>query len=330
MTGDCGVTGGNVTPGLLMNHLHPAAHAAPGGAMTIVQSHLDHLRLKGRTPASLYARKRALARLTAALAVPLLAAGPADLADWRASLTVGDDAAVAYVSHVKSFYDWCVAEGLRAENPAAGLPVPRLGRRIPRPIAEEDLMDALAAAPRRIRLMIVLAGWAGLRAKEIALLKRENVMDTATPPVLLIAGNATKGRNERIVPLSSFVLEEIRLARIPSSGYVFRRMDGRPGPNEPWRVSQLTNRHLHRHGIGATLHQLRHRLGTQLYQATRDLRAVQSTLGHANPSTTAGYAAYDQGATATAMESLPAPSRLRMVPRARELADAEQRSEGRI
>ncbi len=173
MTGDCGVTGGNVTPGLLMNHLHPAAHAAPGGAMTIVQSHLDHLRLKGRTPASLYARKRALARLTAALAVPLLAAGPADLADWRASLTVGDDAAVAYVSHVKSFYDWCVAEGLRAENPAAGLPVPRLGRRIPRPIAEEDLMDALAAAPRRIRLMIVLAGWAGLRAKEIALLKRE-------------------------------------------------------------------------------------------------------------------------------------------------------------
>ena len=298
--------------------------------MTIVQSHLDHLRLKGRTPASVYARKRALARLTAALAVPLLAATPADLADWRASLTVGDDAVVAYVSHVRSFYDWCVEMGLRAENPAAGLPVPRLGRRLPRPIGEDDLMDALAAAPRRIRLMIVLAGWCGLRAKELALLRRECVMDTAVPPVLLIAGNATKGRNERIIPLSAFVLEEIRLARIPSSGYVFRRMDGRTGPNEPWRVSQLVNRHLHRNGIGATLHQLRHRLGTQLYQATRDLRAVQSTLGHANPSTTAGYAAYDQGATATAMESLPAPSRLRMVPRARELADAEQGSQGRI
>ncbi len=261
--------------------------------MTTEEHHLNHLRLKGRTPASVYARKRALARLTAALAVPLLSAGSGDLADWRASLTVGDDAVVAYVSHIRSFYDWCVAEGLRAENPAAGLPVPRLGRRVPRPIAEDDLMDALAAAPRRIRLMIVLAAWAGLRAKELALLRRENVMDTVTPPVLLIAGNATKGRNERIVPLSSFVLEEIRLARIPSSGYVFRRMDGRPGP---------------------TLHSLRHRYGTQFYRASgRDLRLTQEALGHARPETTAGYTLTDNPEAAAAAEGLPVPARLRSV-----------------
>ena len=282
--------------------------------MTTEEHHLNHLRLKGRTPASVYARKRALARLTAALAVPLLSAGSGDLADWRASLTVGDDAVVAYVSHIRSFYDWCVAEGLRAENPAAGLPVPRLGRRLPRPIAEADLMDALAAAPRRIRLMIVLAAWAGLRAKELALLRRENVMDTVTPPVLLIAGNATKGRNERIVPLSSFVLEEIRLARIPSSGYVFRRMDGRPGPNEPWRVSQLVNRHLHRHQITDTLHSLRHRYGTQFYRASgRDLRLTQEALGHARPETTAGYTLTDNPEAAAAAEGLPVPARLRSV-----------------
>jgi len=282
--------------------------------MTTEEHHLNHLRLRGHTPASVYARKRALARLTAALAVPLLSAGSGDLADWRASLTVGDDAVVAYVSHIRSFYDWCVAEGLRAENPAAGLPVPRLGRRLPRPIAEADLMDALAAAPRRIRLMIVLAAWAGLRACELALLRRECIMDTVTPPVLLIAGNATKGRNERIVPLSSFVLEEIRLARIPSSGHVFRRMDGRPGPNEPWRVSQLVNRHLHRHGIGATLHSLRHRYGTQFYRASgRDLRLTQETMGHARPETTAGYTLTDNPEAAAAAEGLPVPARLRKV-----------------
>ncbi len=282
--------------------------------MTIVQSHLEHLRLKGRTPASVYARKRALARLTAALAVPLLSAGPADLAGWRASLTVGDDAVVAYVSHIRSFYDWCVAEGLRAENPAAGLPVPRLGRRIPRPIAEDDLMDALAAAPRRIRLMIVLAAWCGLRAKEIAYLKRENVMDTAMPPVLIVAQDATKGRRERVIPLSAFVLEEIRLARLPVSGFVFRRMDGRVGPNEPWRVSQLCNKHLHRHGITDTLHSLRHRYGTQVYRASgHDLRLTQDLLGHASPSTTAGYAAFDRAGAQVAVDALPSPARLRAV-----------------
>ncbi len=317
--------------------------------MTAEERHLEHLRLRGRTPASVYARKRALARLTAWLgalpsgragtdaratpfpgAQPESAAGkakcgiahpcilldvtPADLAAWRASLTVGDDAVVAYVSHIRSFYGWCVAEGLRAENPAAGLPVPRLGRRIPRPIAEDDLMEALAAAPRRIRLMIVLAAWGGLRAKEIALLRRENVLDTVTPPVLLVAGNATKGRSERIVQLSSFVLEEIRRACLPPSGYVFRRMDGRPGPNEPWRVSQLCNRHLHRHGIAASLHQLRHRYGTQFYRASgRDLRLTQEALGHARPETTAGYTLTDSPEAAAAAEGLPVPVRLRKV-----------------
>jgi integrase/recombinase XerC len=303
--------------------------------MTAEQSHLEHLRLKGHTPTSVYARKRALARLTAwleaqenpgrsgnrpgwmlAATAELLYATPADLADWRASLTVGDDAVVAYVSHVKSFYKFCMDEGLRADNPAASLPVPRLGRRIPRPIAEDDLMDALAAAPRRIRLMLVLAGWCGLRAKEIAYLRRENVMDTASPPVLLVAGDATKGRAERVVPLSAFVLAEIAAARIPPSGYVFRRMDGRPGPNEPWRVSQLCCRHLHRHGISASLHQLRHRYGTQFYRASgRDLRLTQETMGHARPETTAGYTLTDRPEAAAAAEAIPAPARLRSVAR---------------
>ena len=154
--------------------------------MTAEEAHLSHLRLKGHTATSVYARKRALARLTAALAVPLLSATPADLAEWRAGLTVGDQAVVAYVSHAKKFFDFCVDEGLMDINPAASLPVPRLGRRIPRPIGEDDLMEALAVAPGRIRLMIVLAGWGGLRARELALLRRECILETLAPPVLLV------------------------------------------------------------------------------------------------------------------------------------------------
>ncbi len=310
--------------------------------MTAEERHLEHLRLRGHAPASVYARKRALARLAAWLEVPsgstdnagnpgppagdhaarassgnngtLLSATPAGLADWRAGLTVGDDAVVAYVSHVKSFYGWAVKEGLIAVNPAAGLPVPRLGRRIPRPIAEDDLMDALAAAPRRIRLMIVLAGWCGLRARELALLRRECIMETVTPPVLIVEAAAAKGgRRERVVPLSQFLLDEIALAGLPSSGYAFRRMDGRPGPNAPWRISQLVNRHLHRHGIAATLHSGRHRYGSQVYQASRDLRLTQDLLGHASPATTAGYAAWNRAGAAAAVEAIPVPARLRKV-----------------
>lgn len=281
----------------------------------LTEEHLDYLRLSGHTPASIYSRQRALARMAAAIAVPLLSATQADLAAWRASLTTGPEATVAYVSHAKSFYAWALERGLVAANPAAGLPVPRLGRRLPRPIAEDDLMAALAAAPRRIRLMIVLAAWAGLRARELALLRRECIADTISPPVLLVEAAAAKGgRAERLVPLSPFLLDEIRAARLPLSGYVFRRMDGRPGPNAPWRVSQLCNRHLHNCGVTDTLHSLRHRYGTQVYRASgHDLRLTQELLGHQNPSTTAGYAAYDRRGAAEAAAAIPAPARLRAV-----------------
>jgi integrase len=206
-----------------------------------------------------------------------------------------------------------VKEGLIAENPADALPVPRLARRVPRPVSEQDLMEALAAAPRRIRCWLVLAAWCGLRTKEVALLRVENILVTASPPVLIVAADATKGRTERVVPLSAFVLAELAAARLPASGYAFRRMDGRPGPNEPWRVSQLANKHLHECGVQSTLHALRHRFGTETYRASRDLRAVQELLGHASPSTTAAYAAYDRPLARAAVDALPVPERLRIV-----------------
>jgi integrase len=201
---------------------------------------------------------------------------------------------------------------LLGRNPAADLPRPQRPRRLPRPVGEEQLMAALAAAGQPVRAFLVLAGWAGLRAKEIALLRREAVYDMAPQPVILITADATKGPAERTVPMSSFVLAELRPV-LPARGWVFRRRDGRDGPNTPARVSQLANRHLHGLGYSATLHQLRHRFATQAYQADHDLRAVQELLGHRRPDTTAGYAAYDQAAAAAAVETIPVPRRLRCV-----------------
>ena len=277
----------------------------------VLAAHLDSLRQRGQSPGSVAARRRALARMAAAIPVPLLEAAPEHLAAWRQALAVTSNTVVGYASHAHGFYAWAVAAGLREDNPVEGLPLPRLTRGLPRPVGEDALMDAVINAPLRVRPWLVLAGWAGLRAKEIALLRRERVLDTATPPVLLIAADATKGRRERVVPMSAFVTGELRLAGMPRAGYVFRRCDGRQGPNQPWLVSHLANRHLRSCGIAATLHQCRHRFGTVLYQQTHDLRLVQELMGHADPSTTAGYAAYDRSGAAAAVEALPAPARLR-------------------
>ena len=130
-------------------------------------------------------------------------------------------------------------------------------------------MHAVATAPPRVRPWLVLAAWAGFRACEVAKLRRENVLDTAAPPVLLVASDATKGTRERIVPMSVFVLAELRVAGLPHNGWVFRRHDGRHGPNAPWTVSHLANSHLADCGADATLHQLRHRFGSSLYKETQ-------------------------------------------------------------
>jgi integrase len=265
----------------------------------------------GLSAGTVYARRRALIRLAAWLPVPLAEASAEHLAEWRAQLDMTPDAVVNNVSMVRGFYVWLLEEGIRPDNPARRLPVPRRRRRIPRPIAEDDLMAALDGAPRQVRLWLVLAGWVGLRACEIAGLRRENVLDKAVPPVVLVAEDTTKGTKERTIPLSPFALAElVDVYGLPDSGWVSPRLDGRPGPNKPHRVSQICWEWLNEHGNGAVLHQLRHRMLTMTWRASKDLLLVQELAGHADPRTTQQYVAYDAPGAAAAVAALPVPPQM--------------------
>ncbi|HEY6279716.1 MAG TPA: tyrosine-type recombinase/integrase [Streptosporangiaceae bacterium] len=272
-----------------------------------VTAHLEWMRQRGLSPTYILKRRRILTGLAGALPRPILAASSRDLARWRGTLNQAPATVLHHVSHVREFYAWAVSARLIPLSPAAELPMPRVRRGIPRPIAEADLMTAVNAASGRIRPWLVLAGWAGLRAQEIARLRREDILDRSSPPVIVVSAFAAKGGRMRIVPLSAFVLAELGRAGLPARGWVFRRLDGQPGPNAPWVVSQLSGAHLHECGIPASLHQLRHRFGTVTYQKTRDLRLVQELMGHADPATTAIYADYDRAGALDAVNAIPAP-----------------------
>lgn len=274
-----------------------------------VAAYLTDMRLRGMALTTICGRQRCLAAVARRIhPVSLLAVDTEQLAEWRESLQVSDAVVVTYVTHLREFFRWAVTAGLRADNPAEHLPVPRLGRRLPRPASEDDLTAAFEAVSDRVRPWIALAAGCGLRAKEIALLRRENVLDTGVPPMVRVAAGATKGHNaERLVPMPDWVLAELYTVGLPRSGFVFPRRDGGRGPNTPHLVSALANAELHQAGIDATLHQLRHRFATVLYRSGRDLRAVQEALGHQNPSTTAGYAAYDNTELAAAVAAMPGP-----------------------
>lgn len=238
-----------------------------------------------------------LRRVEGHLGVPLLGASRVELeAWWDARLEeVSARSASIELANVRAWYQWAVTFEHRADDPTGRIRRPRYQRCLPRPIPEPDLVLALDHAPERVRPMLLLAAYAGLRACEIAGLRGEHLSDEA---VFVADG---KGGRQRIVPMHPKVAAELVPAR---SGWVFPHLDGRAGPVRPHRVSHLCNGYLHAIGLPQTLHQLRHRFGTETYRACSDIRVVQELMGHADPATTAGYAAHSVARAAEAVRNL--------------------------
>lgn len=190
-----------------------------------------------------------------------------------------------YLSHFHALYRWASLQGLIDEVPTARIPRPRRRRRLPRPIADADLLRAIERAPGQVKCFLLLAGYAGLRAQEIAGLAGEDVDREAG--VLTVRHG--KGERDRTIPLHPLV-EEALVPRL-TTGPLFR--SGQGLPLRPHNVSHASNRYLKRQGIMSSLHCLRHAFATGLYRMTLDIRLCQEVLGHSSPTTTAIYAGYD-------------------------------------
>lgn len=204
-----------------------------------------------------------------------------------------------WLSMLTCFYSWCVQHGELAENPAAGIVRPRLRRGLPRPASEQDLEVALALAGAQMRAWLMLAAYAGLRVGEIARLEREQIMENNDPAMLRVLG---KGDHERLVPMHPRVWEALRAHGLPRRGRVFTTSSG--CGYAPARVSRMIATYLDDIGLELTAHQFRHRFATQCYRRTKDLRAVQELLGHASPTTTAIYTAWNPAVAVDAVMGL--------------------------
>jgi integrase/recombinase XerC len=273
----------------------------PASTADAIAMHLRYLGVRQLSPGTIYQRRRHLIRLHAFLAKDLLDLDVEDIAAWHEQLNIGPQATVTAIAHVTEFFRWAIRHDILTADPTRFIIRPRIPRGLPRPISEEDLQLAIDTAPARIRAWLVLAGWGGLRACEVANLHRSDILDSATPAVIIVKG---KGNRERVVPLGPAMLMELQAYGLTSRGYVFARRDGNAGPNKPYMISHLANAHLHALGITATFHQLRHRYGTQIHGISKDLRVTQELLGHSSPATTAGYAAYSRSSAIAAATKL--------------------------
>lgn len=202
-----------------------------------------------------------------------------------------------WLAHLGEFYRWAIGVGLVGADPTREIVRPKLRRCLPRPAPTGDIVAVLAGASPQMRCWVLLAGLQGLRCREIAGLRREDVIETEG--LLRVVG---KGDHERMLPLHPDVLAALRDLPMPRAGWVFLRPRG--GRYTANAVSRFFNAWLHDHGMAATAHQLRHWFATQLYNSTRDLRLTQEMLGHSSPETTAVYVAFDRRAAGEAIRAL--------------------------
>lgn len=251
----------------------------------LIRLHCAWLRRGAKTAATIKHRRGAIARLASQINCELPDATPTDLDDWQETLAsaVSLSAVATYTSHVRAFYQWMEEAGHVEVSPARNLPVPSV-RRHARPIPEHDLAVAISVAPEPVKTWLVLGSTMGLRAMEV-ILNRDDVAEDIQGR-LHIQGIGKGGKLFRLpVPLEAEPYLRPHLHR--SSGPLWTDRHGRPVT--AYYVTVEVGDFFRSLGMPWTMHNLRHRLGTRLYQETKDLALVQDVLRHGSPQTTRLY-----------------------------------------
>jgi integrase/recombinase XerC len=245
------------------------------------------------------------------------ALAPSDFRDYLYRLARGQKLGPSSVrlrfAALRTFYRLAVREGRVKVNPVSDLTLPKLPRRLPVFLNQEQV-GALLEAPRQVWnqaqkrkaqgakgssrqgqnwQMLRDTAWlelfysAGLRLAELVGVKRRDVDLRAG--VVRVLG---KGNKERLCPLGDPAVRalEAYLDACPfEEAALFVSERGRPLNG---RTVQLAlKRYLAAAGLDAKLtpHKLRHTFATHLLDHGADLRSVQELLGHSQLTTTQIY-----------------------------------------
>lgn len=267
----------------------PRTQRAPhleGEDMQLVALHSLWEQSVGHAQTTIGDRQDVMRRFRHVVGVPLTAVTPAQCATWQMSLAGMKPNSIAiYVRHVRGFYLWARKHKHVPEDPTVDvLQAPRAPKGVPRPVPDDQIRTALACANPKMRAILALMAFAGLRCGEVVGLRREDIRDTDAVPVLFVHG---KGNKDRVVPAPEMLLQVLRAYGLPPSGVVILNHLGRPYTSN--RLSQVVSEFLHSINIRYSAHKLRHAFGTSAYRLSGDLLLTQQLMGHSSPATTQGY-----------------------------------------
>jgi len=229
------------------------------------------------------------------------------------------------LASLRAFFRYLQREDVLPLDPTAGLPGPRLPRRLPNPLAVDDCETlAETAAGRgapaegardeelrlRDRALVELLYGAGLRVGELVALDVRD-LDLRSGEVRVWG----KGGKERVVPLPAAAREALaaylerrrrpgilaeplfvaRRGRAPRRSPTAAAAQAAPAPRRLGArdVRRILSRRARAAGIADRVHphRLRHSYATHLLDMGADLREIQELLGHASLATTQRYTA---------------------------------------
>ena len=166
---------------------------------------------------------------------------------------------------------------------------PRARHRLPNVLSKEDVRKILSApVNEKHRLILSIIYGCGLRRSEVIMLEPEDIDHDR----LLLTVRQSKGFKDRIVPLSSKLVEmiDIYLDHYQPDVYLFEGQHAGE-PYSTTSVEKIFRMACQKAGIKKyiTLHGLRHSYATHLLESGTDLRYIQELLGHKSSKTTEIY-----------------------------------------
>jgi integrase len=233
---------------------------------------------------------------------PLVSVRPSEVQTWAAELSRNQSAATARHSLgiLRRVFDYAVRDGAIHRNPAAGIRLPKVQGNDPRPLTHRELWqlaNRLDAA--RDRLLVLVAGYCGLRWGELAALRWSDVdLEKGTLRVVRAYSeeaprgelSPVKDHQARTVPIPRVVSEELVKygADHKADGLVFPSANRTPLRNRNFRRDVFDDA-VEDLGLDITPHNLRDTAASLAIQAGASVVAVARLLGHESAATTLNH-----------------------------------------
>lgn len=209
------------------------------------------------------------------------------------------------ISGLKSFFNYLIFEGYRDDNPLDLIESPKIGRKLPDTLSEDEIdtliqaIDLSKPEGERNRAMLETLYGCGLRVSELVNLQISDLY--FEEDFIKVTG---KGDKQRFVPISdinkkyiNIYRKEIRVHQIVKKGFediLFLNRRGKQLTRA--MIFTIIKQLAEKIGLQKSIspHTFRHSFATHLLENGADLRAIQQMLGHESITTTEVYMHVDR------------------------------------